>query len=232
MLEIIDSGRDCDHCKFKAHSASYLDEEEIILLENGMVDVSIKKGEKMMVEGFPHTHVIYMKEGFAKLHKEGPAGKDQILKIATPTAFIGIQSLLGAEVNNFSATAISHVNACYINGPVFKELIHRNAQFASSVLTQLCMEELDYFNRFVNIQQKNNRGRLSDALIYFSDELFKNNYFELPFSHLDLAALIGTTRESVNRILREFEKSGLIAFNKRRISIKNVEMLRKIGEVG
>jgi CRP-like cAMP-binding protein len=232
MLEIMNDVKDCDQCHFRSESAFLLSDEELGMLKNGMVDVSVKKGEKIMVEGFPHTHVIYLKEGFAKLHVEGPTGKDQILKIATPCNYIGIQSLLADRVNSYSATAITDVKACYVNGPLFHDLINRNGSFAASLLTMICKEELVYFNNFVNLQQKNNRGRLADALIYFSEELFKNDEFELPFSYVDLAALIGATRESVNRILREFGKSRLVTFNKRHIAINNMDMLKKISEVG
>lgn len=232
MLEIHSKAGECERCHFRSEAALLLDEEELSILEEGTVDVSMKKGERMMVEGFPHTHVIYIKKGYAKVHKKGPSGKDQILKIATPCSYLGIQSMMVGQVNSFSVTSISQLNACYINGHIFKELIYRNGAFASGVLRQICEDELLYFENFLNLHQKNNRGRLAGALIYFSEEFFKNKAFELPFSYVDLAALIGTTRESVNRVMREFNDNQLITFKKRQISVKNMEMLRKISETG
>ena len=232
MLRIMEKNAGCEDCRFKSESTSGLKQEELEKLENDTVSVSVKRGEKMMVEGFQCSHVIYIKKGFAKLHKEGPTGKDQILKIATPCTYIGIQSLLADQVNNYSATAIDNVEACYISGPVFRELINGSGQFASIILALICKEELDYFNDFVNLQQKNNRGRLADALIFFSEHLYRKKDFIIPFSNVDLAALIGTTRESVNRIMREFSNSKLIRYERRSISILNMDMLKKNSEMG
>jgi CRP-like cAMP-binding protein len=94
------------------------------------------------------------------------------------------------------------------------------------------MDELSYFERFVNLSQKHVNGRLADALLYFSQTIHQKTDFTLPLSRGDLAALIGARRESVARSLKEFSDSGLINLDGKQVQIKDVKLLEKISKNG
>ena len=47
----------------------------------------------------------------------------------------------------------------------------------------------------------------------------------LGLTHSDIAKLTATCRQSVSTILRELEKEGIIKYDRRRISIKNISLL-------
>ncbi len=210
MIQVNKDGSKCHECKLKSKAVQMLSEEDLEILEKGCLDVHLKRGEKIFTEGLPHSHVVYLKQGFVKIHKLGPNGRDQILKISKPNSYLGIQTILGGKINHYSATTLGDIRACYINVGVFKELIHKSGPFASEILNYVCAEELNYYRRFVDQQQKQINGRLADAILYFTDEIFIEKSFELPFSHTDLAALIGTTRESVTRALKDFKEGKIL----------------------
>lgn len=232
VFEIIKNRSTCVNCGFISQAAKFLTESEIQELLRGTVDVSLKKGDKLFVEGLPHSHVVYIREGYIKVHKTGPSGRDQILKFARPGAYLGIQSLLGSDVNRFSATALENVQLCFINGNTFRDLVHSNVSFSAEILTYLCKEELNYFDRFVSLQQKNNSGKLADAILYFSEKVFNNDTFKMPLTYVDLAALSGTTRESITRLIKDFVKGGIIEVNNHEIKILDKAILTKISENG
>lgn len=232
MIQVNKDGSKCQECKLKSKAVQALTKDELDILEKGCLDVHLNGGEKIFTEGLPHSHVVYLKAGFAKIHMIGPNGRDQILKIARPGAFMGIQTILGGKINHYSATALQDIRACYINVGIFKELIKKSGEFASEILTYICHEELIYYRRFVDQQQKQINGRLADAIIYFADEIFEKQNFTMPFAHMDLATLIGTTRESVTRALKDFKEGKIVKVTGREFSIINFEMLRKISESG
>ena len=232
MFQISKNKKHCKNCELISKAAKLLNTKELNAFSKEMSDVTLNKGDKIFVEGLPHSHVIYIREGFVKVHKTGPSGRDQILKFARPGAFVGIQCLFGADVNKFSATALNNVKACFINGNVFKSMVHQNAEFATEIVTSLCRDELSYFERFVDLQQKNNSGKLADAILYFSDKVFKSDSFTLPLTIVDLAALSSATRESITRSLKDFKNSGIIEMNNRDIKILNKQILIKISENG
>lgn len=71
-------------------------------------------------------------------------------------------------------------------------------------------------------------GRLAHALFYLKDQVYVSNPFNLNLTKSELASLIGTSRESVSRLLREFHDAGIIEMNKNVIKILDEEKLEEI----
>jgi CRP/FNR family transcriptional regulator len=222
----------CQECRLKSKAVMALDENELLFLEKGCRNVSLKTGEALFREGLPYSHIIFLKKGFVKVHMIGPTGKDQILKITKPGAYIGIQTILGGEINHYSATTLTNVSTCFIKVEIFKELIKLSGKFSFEILKYICEEELNYYRRFVDQQQKQMNGRLADALLYLCDDIFLSRQFTMPFSNTDLAALIGSTREGVNRTLSNFKSHGIIRIRNKEIEIIDYDKLKNISEKG
>lgn len=216
----------------KSKAVSILDPGQLEMLQSHCLEATLSKGETVFREGARPEKIVFLREGFAKLHKKGIRGRDQILKIARPGSYIGLQSVLGGNPGHYSASALTVISTCLIDIDVFKELILKNGGFATEILNFISNEELGYFQRFIDLNQKQLPGRLADALICLSDEIFHSTRFELPFTKNDLAALIGSTRESVTRTLKDFNDDGILEVSGRNIRILNVEKLHKISRTG
>ena len=222
----------CTDCKLKSKAASTLNTGELSHLEFGCVEGQLSKGAQLFNEGMIPNQVIYLKEGFVKIHKYGVKKKDQILKIAKPGAYLGIQTIFGDRINHYSATAITDVQACFIDIGIFKDLIHSNSNFAYELIVFICQEELVYYKRFVDQFQKQLNGRLADALLFLSEEIFKTDEFVLPFTKYDLGALVGATRESITRAIKSFRDTSIIEIEGKQMKITNIEKLRNISRTG
>ncbi|HET7734001.1 MAG TPA: helix-turn-helix domain-containing protein, partial [Paludibacter sp.] len=96
----------------------------------------------------------------------------------------------------------------------------------------LCRNELESFRRCANRTQKLIRGNMADALLEFSDKIFMSDTFVLPLSQAELANLVDTSRESVSRVLTEFDKDGIIGINGKQIEILNKKSLQLISQNG
>ena len=110
----------CINCKLKSKAACTLNASELARLEKGCVEGKMGKNIRLFNEGMIPSQVIYLKEGFVKIHKNGIRQKDQILKIAKPGSYLGLPTIFGDWVNNYSATTINEVKACFIDIGVFK----------------------------------------------------------------------------------------------------------------
>jgi len=223
---------DCIHCGIKSQAVETLGIKELEFLNNNCAEVYVKPGEYIIKEGTLSSHIAYLKSGLAKVHMKGPRQLDQILKIVTPGNYIGIQTILVQKVHSYSASALEDSRVCYIDTQSFNELANKNNRFANALIKYLCEEELSYYNRFINQSQKQVNGRLADALLYFSTEIKKSDEFILPLSRYDLAALIGSRRESIARSLKELIEIGVIRAEGKKITILNKELLIKISKKG
>ena len=71
-------------------------------------------------------------------------------------------------------------------------------------------------------------GRLADSLLYLSNDVFKNQDFEIPSSTRELAELSGMTRDNVVRVLKNFRNSGIIDKTGDLINIIDYKALKDI----
>ncbi len=53
---------------------------------------------------------------------------------------------------------------------------------------------------------------------------------EVHLTHFDVAGLVGTSRESVSRVLKRLEKEGLVGLQRGRISILDRQKLQEIAQ--
>ena len=154
------------------------------------------------------------------------------MKIATPSTYLGLPTIFGHCVNQYSATAIEPVEACFIDISTFKQLIFENGKFAFEIISSICRDELSTFKRYVNQTHRQIPGRVAGVLVYLSENVYNSDDFELSLTRKEVAELIGTSRESVTRYMTMFKQEGLIDIRKNRISILKPGSIRKIHLTG
>lgn len=219
----------CVNCILKSNVICVLNTSELDILEDGCLRTNFKKGETIFKEGTPSESIVYIREGFVKLIKKGISGKDFILSISKKGAFIGIQNLNGKRRENYySAVAVTDSSVCFISKIHFENLLKQNGTFAMEVISYIFNDEMNYFERLLNNVQQQLPGRLANALIYFSQKVYNEKKFNLNLTKTELGSLIGTSRESVTRLLKEFHESELIVLDKNVITILNEERLEKL----
>ena len=221
----------CLDCKVRSTAAGFLSDDELDHMSENCVEVHFEKGDVIFKQDALSSNIIYLKEGLVKLTMKGP-NKDQILKIVKAPEYLGIPTTVGDKVNNYSAVAISETIACFVDLTTFQKLIHRNGKFAYEIVLTLCRNELQQFHRCINIVQKNLNGRVASALLNLSRNIYEKISFHIHLSRADLADLIGTSRESVSRILTEFSQDGLIQISGKEINLLNEDRLDKISKAG
>ncbi len=223
----------CLNCTIKSNVISILNEKELARLETGCLQNVFQKGELIFKEGMPANHIVYIREGFVKLSKRGIGGKDYILSIAKKGAYLGINNLnKKTRLYYTSATALTTTELCFIDIEKFGILLKENGKFATEVIYYIFDDEMNYYDRLVNNVQQQVPGRLANTLFYFKNQVYGTNPFNLNITKVELASLIGTSRESVTRLLKEFQDEGIIRANKNVITILDEKKLRDIQQKG
>ena len=222
----------CANCDFKSHAVAILNSEELSIISNNCVEVKFKKGEMLFKQNSFSSHVIFIKSGLVKIHMSGPGNKDQILKVQQAPSYLGLANLFGDKVNHYSATCIEESTACFIHIDEFKGLIKSNGDFAYEIIKDISKDELKYYHRFVNRNQKQINGRLAETLLNFSQNIYKNNVFYLPLNRNELSAIICASRESTIRELQSFASSGIISLKGKQVTIIDENRLDQISRNG
>jgi CRP-like cAMP-binding protein len=194
--------------------------------------VVFQKKEVIFRQDTPASHILFVKSGLVKIYKEGRNKRNFILKIASPGEFIGLMSVFGNSMNQFSASAIDAAEIGYIEKNCFNIIIKKNGEFANSVIRSLSEEGLFIFERLIGQSHKQLPGRIADVILYFSDTIFKKETFEFPFTRRELAELAGTTKESFIRTLSEFKNDKIISLEGSMVSINSMKIIRTLSELG
>ena len=84
----------------------------------------------------------------------------------------------------------------------------------------------------VGLSQKQMHGRIADALIYLTSEIYKSATIGSEISRQDMADYTGMTKDSAIRILKEFERDLIINLAGRKIEVVDTARLEDISSKG
>ena len=200
-------------------------------LSENHLELRFTKGDTIIKQGMFSTNVVFLRRGLAKIHLSGPY-REQIVRLVKAPSYLGLPTTFGDKINQYSVTAVTDTEVCYIDIHVFQTILNENREFSNDILIELSKNELESFRRCANRTQKQIRGNMADALLEFSESIFQSESFTLPISQSELANLVDTSRESVSRVLTEFDKDGLIKIKGKQIVILNKKSLNLISQNG
>lgn len=222
---------DCKNCVFNTRATSMLSDISFEQLSENHLELRFTKGDTIIKQGMFSTNVVFLRRGLAKIHLSGPY-REQIVRLVKAPTYLGLPTTFGDKINQYSVTAVTDTEVCYIDIHVFQTILNENREFSNDILIELSKNELESFRRCANRTQKQIRGNMADALLEFSESIFQSESFTLPISQSELANLVDTSRESVSRVLTEFDKDGLIKIKGKQIAILNKKSLNLISQNG
>jgi CRP-like cAMP-binding protein len=223
---------DCENCTSRWKNFQHLTESEMQLISENRYEATFKPGEIMLKQGSPTSNALFMASGMAKTYIEGINEKNFIMSIALPGSLIMGPGAYVNSRHSYSVAAITHVQACFISFDIFKRLVRVNGAFAESMLEDISSKALRSHNRMVNLAQKKMHGRIADALLYFSDDVFNSDEYDMILSRQEMGEMTNMAKECVVRILKDLEDSGVIYSDSSKIRILDKEMLIRISEKG
>ena len=221
----------CRECKFKSIAARCLTDNELDSLDNDSVEVRFKKGDLIFKQDALSLNITYLRTGLVKVHMKGP-NSEKIMRIVKAPAYLGISTTFGDKVNHYSATALDDTTVCFLDANVFKSLTQKNKLFAYEIILDLCQNELADYHRCLNQSQKQIPGRIAETLLFFSQNIYNATSFNLPITRDEFGQIVGTSRESISRILSEFTDAKIIDTSAKEIDIINQDMLEQISKNG
>lgn len=231
-MSVVNLIKNCEDCTHGWKNFGHLTKNELQLVNENRYEATFKPGEIMIKQGSPTSNALFLSNGMAKMYIEGSTGKNFIIGIALPGMLVMGP---GAYVNSrhtYSVSAITTVHACFIGFDIFKQLVRENGEFAEGMLEDISVKSLQSQTRMVNLSQKRMSGRVADALLYFSDEVFRSNEYEMVFSRQELGDMTSMAKECVVRILKEFEDSGVVYSDSSKVRILDKEKLIQISDKG
>ncbi len=209
-----------------------LTESQQAQLTENLNTVKFRKKDIIFRQNTRTSHVMFVKSGFVKIFKEGRNEKTVILKVAAENEFIGLMSVFGESVHQYSASAVTDSEVCDIDISHFKSILMENGRFALQFINILSLDGLFIFERLMGQSHKQLPGRIAEVILYFARDVYKTDSFSFPFTRKELADLAGTTKESFIRTLTEFKNDKIIELDGSTIRIKSMDIIKTLSELG
>ncbi|MCC6289607.1 MAG: Crp/Fnr family transcriptional regulator [Chitinophagaceae bacterium] len=223
---------DCITCKVRNCSIlNNCDVNTLTAISTYKLSRSLQKGERLFSEGDPVLGVCFIKKGFLKVELNGKQGRPLILRIAGRGTVFGHRASVRHSVHTCSATAVSEVQYCYVPNELFGEIADKSPVLKLQIINQF-LDELELVEKkAINLAHKTVREKVAEALLLLAEAYQyeeRKQSFRISFCRQDIADLAGTTKEQVSKILKDFEKEGLIKCAAKKFSYLNTARLRSI----
>ncbi len=178
------------------------------------------------------AHILYIKSGFVKTYKESLPDTTMLIKFFSPKVFLGLSTHFGGDVYEYSASALEATEILTIDAAVFKALLAENHEFNLSIIKEISQEALQIIQKLMCHTHKHLPGRIADALLYFSEDLYKSPKFTLPVTRKELAEFAGASTEGLTRILTEFKNDKIIDIDGAIITINSLDIIHMLSANG
>jgi len=211
---------------------SLLSDEEISEVKGHSNLIRYRKKDIIFRQDTRTSHIMLVLSGLVKIFKEGRNERTIILKLSAPGEFIGLLSVIGDQIYQYSASAVEDTEVCMIDFNVFKNLITGNGKFAFEITRVVSRGGLFIFDRLMSQSLKQLPGRIADVLLYFSTDIYNSTTFDFPLTRRELAELAGTTKESFIRTLSEFKNDKIISLEGSSVEIVSMDIVKTLSQLG
>lgn len=219
-------------CDIQAPCFQMLSPEEVELVRASKTQVLFRKGDNLTKQGAFASYVLFVIKGLAKQYIEGDSTRNYNLRIIKPGEFVGLSAVFTKNTFNYSSVAITDCQVLLVEKDAIGKVAKQNGMFGFNIIKRYCEQNSNLFDTVRTIVYKQMNGRMADTLLYIDNFKVENEEVFQLLSRKDIADFAGISTESAVKLLKTFEKDGLIKLNEKDIEILNRESLAQIAKRG
>lgn len=201
-----------------------LPHEELEGLARRLIPRRASKDELLIAEQAPGDSLYIIASGKVKVSLLSTEGREMILSVLGPGEVFGEMALLDGEPRSARVTARSHSLLYVLSREAFAAYVQRTPQAALNMLAEMSRRLRRADDIIGSLALLDVHGRVAHTLL----ELGRREGQARPDGILienrptqqELAAMVGTSRETVSRALGEFARAGYLSMSGRRILLK------------
>jgi len=188
-----------------------------------------KKKEYIYMEGQTPTDLYFISKGEAKTYKSNHEGKELITGIHHHGDFLGYVELLQDIPYIENAVVLEDADISMITKQDFISIIYSNNEVAFKFIKLLSNSQIENEERLLNLAYQSVRQRVAGALLHiYNDIMDPTDDPIITIPRKDIANIVGTATESLNRTLADFSEERLIEIINHGLRIINKSKLEKL----
>jgi len=219
----------CEECSLSSAFFNALNAESISQYCSSKLELTYPAKTRVIKQGNKIEHFIYLRTGLVKLERKNEeTGVNQIISFNRPMDFISLMDIFGESTYSYSITTLEESKFCIFSIDSIKDLIRNNGEFGQQIIEIIGHGTNQIINNLLMVVEKRFFGKVAYILLYFADEIYQDDEFDLPISRKEMAEHLGLSVETIIRTLSQFRKDKLIKVYGKRIEIIDKEGLKLV----
>lgn len=210
---------------------SLLTEKELNLIDKIAGRKELKKGEYIFFEGEAGDKFFIIKNGQVKLTKMIKNGDEQILNIFSKNDIIA--EIVAFDKGSYPASAVTMTDTEVIvfDQGELEDLIMKHPSIGLKLLREMSHRLRRAQENVRDIALKDSSAKVAGLLIFLAKKYGRKKkdkvILDISLTQQELASMIGSSRETVSRVLGQFEAEDLIKTSRKKIIIYKINEIKK-----
>ena len=187
----------------------------------------------VLTKGEPSSHVLVIREGWLKVTDGSRDGYESLLALRGPGDVIGESAALHGTSRSASVTTLEPVRAVVIAADRFTAFLDARPEAARRLMAVLTDRVRAGDRKRLELAACSVRERLARLLLELAERhgerVPEGVRIRVPLTQQELAGAVGSSRESVTRLLRDLRERGCVTTHRQALVVVRPAVLRRMG---
>lgn len=183
----------------------------------------LSDGETLFLKGDPGDALYGVRRGQIIITTTTNTGRQFTLNILGPGDIFGEIALLDGHPRSADAIASGSVELFVIRRSDFQDLLRRRPEITTKIIELLCERLRFSSERLEEASLLPLRMRLARRLLKLAEDFGE----EITITQEELSVLVGAGRETVNRQLQKWQRSGIVQVGRGRVTIIDISRMQE-----
>ncbi len=187
--------------------------------------------EAILIEGMPCEGLYFVVAGQVRLIRTAAEGRQHVLRVLGPGASFNDVAVFDGGPNSDGAVAVGPTTIGFISKADVTSLLDRHPEIARAALKLLSSRQRVLGTVVEDLALRDVTARVARLLlgcIGHHDHIIEKAEFAcVRITHQEIASMVGSVREVVQRALKELERDRAITLERARIHIRDQAQLEQ-----
>ena len=188
-----------------------LTESQAQQIADAVIKRRFKRGDRIVEQGLKSNALYIILSGRARVLASDSRGREVILATLQPVDYIGEMSLIDNEPHSATVRAEVQTDVLMLGRSEFARCMPENSSMAYAVMRVLVQRLRHSVRNIESLALMDVYGRLARVLLENAQRDTNGSLvIHDKISRLDLAKMVGASREMVTRVMKDLEQRGFV----------------------
>lgn len=224
----------CSGCNERSeHYFCSLPPEAADIFNSIKITHSYPRSTTLFAEGQPANGVYIICAGRVKLSTYSEDGRAIIIRIAEAGELIGLSAIIAGTAHEATAQVVEACEVNFVRAVEFLAFVNKNGDAALNALRELSRNYYQAHRQVCSLGLSASAGdKLARLLLEWYDHAVDDGpggvHIRMIYTHEEIAEMIGASRETVTRLLKDFADRELISLKKNHLHIPGRKKLAAV----